>query len=150
MKLKASKADYILVVGHYPVYSVCSHGPTQTLVKHLKPLLVEYGAHYVTGHDHCMEHMVEPGKFTFVARSCYSLCCHSSLDTPVNYFLTGMGDGCCYPAINKFRTPDNILKWYISKDNNPTNAVSGFTSFEVTKSSMLVKFYDQVRTSLFF
>lgn len=60
-ELKASTADYIMVGGHYPVYSVCEHGNTDTLVVNLKPLLVQYGAHYMSGHDHCMEHFVEPG-----------------------------------------------------------------------------------------
>lgn len=53
-QLKASKADYLVVVGHYPVYSVCEHGNTDNLVTNLKPLLVQYGAHYLAGHDHCM------------------------------------------------------------------------------------------------
>lgn len=60
-QLKASTADYILVAGHYPVYSVCVHGPTQTLIDNLRPLLIQYGAHYVSGHDHCLIHLSEPG-----------------------------------------------------------------------------------------
>lgn len=49
--LVASKANYTLVVGHYPVYSVCEHGPTATLVTNLKPLLEQYQAHMFNGHD---------------------------------------------------------------------------------------------------
>eukprot|EP01035_Chromulina_nebulosa_P023116 gene23116-29953_t len=60
-KMKASTADYLLVAGHYPVYSVCQHGPTQTLITNLKPLLTQYNGHYLSGHDHCMEHIVETG-----------------------------------------------------------------------------------------
>jgi len=61
-ELAKSRADYLLVVGHYPVYSICEHGPTPTLVTHLRPLLQQYGAHYLAGHDHCMEHMIDPGE----------------------------------------------------------------------------------------
>jgi len=37
--MKESKADYLFVAGHYPVYSACSHGNTDYLVDNLKPLL---------------------------------------------------------------------------------------------------------------
>jgi len=36
--LEASTADYIIVAGHYPVYSICEHGPTSAL-ENLIPLL---------------------------------------------------------------------------------------------------------------
>jgi hypothetical protein len=51
-----STAEYLWVGGHYPVWSACSHGPTQGLVQKLKPMLEKYGAHYMSGHDHCMVH----------------------------------------------------------------------------------------------
>ena len=52
----ASDADYLIVAGHYPVYSICEHGPTSTLVDQLKPLLEKYNATaYVNGHDHCQQ-----------------------------------------------------------------------------------------------
>ena len=54
VQLAASTADYLIVAGHYPVYSVCQHGNTDNLLLNLKPLLVQYGAHYMSGHDHCM------------------------------------------------------------------------------------------------
>ena len=50
-QLASSTADYVIVGGHYPVYSLCEHGNTETLVTNLKPLLEKYGAHYLSGHD---------------------------------------------------------------------------------------------------
>ena len=81
-QMAASTADYLIVGGHFPVYSVCDHGPNPTLIEHLRPLLIQYGAHYLSGHDHCMIHMQEPGE-------------------AVNYVLSGIGDTCCYESSNK-------------------------------------------------
>jgi hypothetical protein len=111
-RLKASTADFVVLGGHYPVsvgydiipylltelvsqvYSVCQHGNTETLVTNLRPLLEKYGAHYMAGHDHCMEHFVEPGSL-------------------VNHFLSGMGDTCCYRSENKDKVPKGIHRLYI-------------------------------------
>jgi len=134
-QLSGSTADHILVGGHFPVYSVCDHGNTPTLVEHLKPLLEKYNAHYMHGHDHCMSHMKETG-------------------STVNYILTGMGDTCCYEASNKENIPADSLKFYLAKDNNGSlidgsMITAGFTSFVATKSDLIVKYYDQHGTLLF-
>jgi len=122
-EISSSTADYILVVGHYPVYSACSHGNTDTLIEHLLPLLKQYNAHYLSGHDHCMEHIVEPG-------------------VSVNHFLSGMGVECCYPLTNQRNVPKKSLRWYKALENKD-GASGGFTSFEVNKQSMNVNYYDQ-------
>ena len=60
--LAASTADYLVVAGHYPVWSVCSHGPTRVLVERLRPLLLAHKASaYFFGHDHCAQALVEGG-----------------------------------------------------------------------------------------
>ena len=122
--IKASTADYVLVAGHYPVYSVCEHGPTASLVTNLRPLLIEANAQYMCGHDHCMEHLVEPG-------------------TSVNYYLTGMGIECCYRSTNIKNVPANSLKWYMAKDTADKSVTSGFSSVSVSKTGMVVTYYDQ-------
>eukprot|EP01033_Poteriospumella_lacustris_P008306 gene8306-5994_t len=122
-QIQASTADYLLVVGHYPVYSVCEHGNNPTLIENLRPLLVQYGGQYLCGHDHCMEHLVEPG-------------------TSTNYFLSGMGAYCCYFPKNKDTVPADSLKWYMARDNAGKDS-AGFTSFQLTKKEMLVTFYNQ-------
>lgn len=44
--LNASRAHYLFVVGHYPVYSTAEHGDTHELVRDLEPLLyVDSGIH---------------------------------------------------------------------------------------------------------
>jgi hypothetical protein len=58
--LANSTADYLWVTGHYPVWSVCEHGPTQQLVDQLKPMLEQYKVTgYASGHDHCLEYLDE-------------------------------------------------------------------------------------------
>lgn len=51
-----SRADYLLVAGHHPVYSVGMHGTNHCLLQKLKPLLDEYKVTaYFSGHDHNMQ-----------------------------------------------------------------------------------------------
>lgn len=55
-QLKSSKADYLFVAGHYPVYSIAEHGSTQCLIDKLLPLLETYKATaYLCGHDHNLQ-----------------------------------------------------------------------------------------------
>lgn len=52
------RADYLLVGGHYPVYSVAEHGSTKCLVDRLFPLLHKYKVQaYLSGHDHNLQHI---------------------------------------------------------------------------------------------
>lgn len=49
-------APYLVVGGHYPIYSVAEHGPTQCLIDRLRPLLYKYNATtYLCGHDHNLQ-----------------------------------------------------------------------------------------------
>ena len=55
--LEASTADWIIVVGHHPVWSVGEYGPTWPLVERLAPMMESAGvALYICGHEHQMEH----------------------------------------------------------------------------------------------
>ena len=53
------------------MWSVAEHGPTQVLVRTLKPMLEKYGvAAYYCGHDHNLQHLT---------------------DSPVEYYVVGAG-----------------------------------------------------------
>eukprot|EP01032_Pedospumella_encystans_P016452 gene16452-18775_t len=91
-QMQASTAQYLLVGGHYSLYSVCDHGNSQNLITNLQPLLQRYGAHYLSGHDHCMESMLHEG---------------------VHYIVSGMGDTCCYEASKLDTVPADSVLWYM-------------------------------------
>lgn len=60
--LRASTATFLVVAGHYPVWSICEHGPTSQMVSDVKPLLEQYHVTaFIAGHDHCMESFVDSG-----------------------------------------------------------------------------------------
>jgi len=131
--LAQSKAQYLLVGGHYPVYSVCDHGNNVFLIENLKPLLEKYGAHYFSGHDHCAEHL---------------------LDNSVNYWLNGMGRGCCYDITKVAGVPSGSLLWVFGAppgsqidDDGVEQGINGtvgsFTSIVATSSALQVTFYNQ-------
>ena len=140
-QLKGSTADYIIVAGHYPVYSVCSHGNTEMLIVNLAPLLNQYGAHYMSGHDHCGEHIVMPG-------------------TSANYWLNGMANGCCYQNTNMADVPGEALLYLIA-DTGPKKidddgieegvdgTIGGFSTVIATSTSMTVTYYNQNGTVLY-
>ncbi len=58
-ELAQSRARWKIVVGHHPVFSGGSHGPTWPLVDNLKPILERHGVQaYLCGHNHNLEHIV--------------------------------------------------------------------------------------------
>lgn len=88
-QLRGSQADWIVVVGHHPVFSSGQHGDTPGLLQRLLPLLEHYGVDlYISGHDHDQQLLISGG---------------------TKYMLTGSG--------SKLRPgPDNAdhskLHWY--------------------------------------
>ncbi len=114
-QLNASQADFLWVMGHYPVYSAGSDGTTRVLVDRLLPLLKAHGAHYVSGHDHMHEHILDEG---------------------VNMFVTGPGKMCCYDPVHLDSVPAGTLQFMVSGANGqgkgvgpkPESMESGFST----------------------
>jgi len=66
--LYSSKADWLVVCGHYPIFSGGEHGSTPSLVSRVKPLLERYGVDaYLSGHDHTLQHLSEGGVEYYVS-----------------------------------------------------------------------------------
>lgn len=93
-QLKYSQDDYLLVGGHFPVWSIAEHGPTDCLVDRLKPLLEKYKASsYICGHDHNLQHIKEQ-------------------DSDVHYFVIGAANFVKDDVRHKHSVPDDSLKFY--------------------------------------
>ncbi|KAK2153471.1 hypothetical protein LSH36_296g04043 [Paralvinella palmiformis] len=74
--LATSKADYLIVTGHYPVYSIAEHGPTFCLLDRMMPLLHKYKVTaYLSGHDHNLQHLAT-----------------TAFNATVDYFISGAAD----------------------------------------------------------
>src|SRR3569623_283671 len=82
----------------------------------------QYNAHYINGHDHCMEH-IKPD------------------NSNVNHYLVGMGMMCCYDASNAASVPSGALKWYTAADNAGLSIRGGFAAFSINKGIGFVYHY---------
>ena len=127
-QLTTSTADFLWVAGHYPIYSAGSDGTTPLLVTKLLPLLQQFNAHYISGHDHMHEHIVVEG---------------------VNMFVTGPGKMCCYDPIKLDTVPVGAIQFMVTGVNGQgmgvgpkpkTAMLSGFSSME---------FDDDVRITMY-
>lgn len=121
--LSSSTADWIIVAGHYPVWSIAEHGPTQTLVERLRPLLQKYNvSSYICGHDHNLQHIQET-------------------TNPVDYFVAGAGHLTDPSVAHMDDIPANSLKFHygvidILHDHG------GYTTVGVVNNTMTTTFYD--------
>lgn len=53
-----STADWLIVVGHYPIYSGGEHGNTKELDQNLLPMMKKANVDmYLCGHDHTLQHL---------------------------------------------------------------------------------------------
>lgn len=127
--LAASTADYLVVAGHYPVWSICEHGPTSLLVSTLKPMLQQYKATaYLAGHDHCAEYIDE--------------------GLGVQYHGLGAAHGCDNSTAHASAIPAGALKYHFlapntNDDNDDFNAkVGAFGVITVDKTSFVVQHLD--------
>ncbi|KAL1005810.1 hypothetical protein UPYG_G00064250 [Umbra pygmaea] len=124
-RIARSKADFLLVAGHYPVWSVSEHGPTSCLVKRLRPLLVKYKATaYLCGHDHNLQYLQESG---------------------VGYVVSGAGNFLDPDTRHWNHVPKDTLKFFTGQ----ASTLGGFVHAEVTEDKMTLTYLQARGTSLY-
>jgi hypothetical protein len=126
--ISESTADFLLVGGHYPVYSACDHGNSQNLIDNLQPLLVQYEAHYLVrmSNETCKNEfpnflcslvtIIAWNTFRRTVNLQYSFVSisdlYASLLSGVHYFLSGAGHSCCYESSNSAGVPEGYTLRY--------------------------------------
>lgn len=124
--LAGSKADYLLVGGHYPVWSIAEHGPTQCLVSLLKPLLEKYEVtSYICGHDHNLQHLDD--------------------DSGVQYIVTGCANFVNPSKEHLANVPKGSSKFFWADKTK----FGGFATFSATPTLLDVTFVDSTGASLY-
>mmetsp|Transcript_967 Transcript_967/g.2409 ORF Transcript_967/g.2409 Transcript_967/m.2409 type:complete len:467 (-) Transcript_967:197-1597(-) len=134
-ELSTSTADYLWVSGHFPIWSLGIDGSTPCLIERLAPLLRRYGAHYISGHDHNLEHIH-----------------HEGLDA----FVVGAGKECCYPAVNLDMVPPDSARFYVAGANGsesrtklPFPVLGGFSSLTFGAEMAVVTLHAHDGTALY-
>jgi len=149
-RLAKSKADYLLVAGHYPVWSISEHGPTNCLLKSLRPLLKKFKATaYLCGHDHNLQVGIQEtfDQFSF---SRY-LTCASTLpfqyikESGIGYVVSGAGNFMDPDVRHRNQVPRGYLKFF----NGDAGTLGGFAHMEVNKKQLTVTFIQARGTSLY-
>lgn len=55
-----NKTPYVIVAGHYPIWSTVNYEPNKCLIQKLRPLLHHYKVNaYISGHDHSIQHITD-------------------------------------------------------------------------------------------
>lgn len=122
-QLEGSAADFLIVGGHYPVWSAGEHGPTAQLVERLRPLLIANNVSaYLAGHDHCAEAFVDEG---------------------VHHHGVGGAHLLNFGAQNARALPDGILAMYLASEVWPANYFKGtFAALSLGTRALRVTHYD--------
>ncbi|XP_040096547.1 tartrate-resistant acid phosphatase type 5 [Oryx dammah] len=125
-QLAAAKEDYVLVAGHYPVWSIAEHGPTHCLVKQLLPLLTAHKVTaYLCGHDHNLQYLQDENGLGFV--------------------LSGAGNF-MDPSKKHMR---KVPKGYLRFHHGAENSLGGFAYVEISPKEMSVTYIEASGKSLF-
>ncbi|KAM9312062.1 tartrate-resistant acid phosphatase type 5 [Gastrophryne carolinensis] len=125
-KLESAKEDYLLVAGHYPVWSVAEHGPTHCLLHHVEPLLKKYKATaYFCGHDHNMQYLQD--------------------DSNIGYVLSGAGNF----MENSRKHDDDVPQGYLRFFQGEEETMGSFAYVKITAKEMTITYIQSGGKSLF-
>lgn len=124
---------YVLVAGHFPVWSVAEHGPTACLVNKLRPLLHKYKVSaYLCGHDHNIAHISD----TF-------------MDSRVEYVVTGAAGYIQNTTDHLNAVPPNSLKFFWGGKGKNGLVNGAFALFEASPLNLTMTFFESDGKSLY-
>ncbi|XP_068720388.1 tartrate-resistant acid phosphatase type 5-like [Montipora capricornis] len=125
--LKSSTAHYVIVGGHFPVWSIAEHGPTQCLVERLKPLLEKYNVTaYISGHDHNLQHLKEQ-------------------NSSVEYFVVGCAGKMDTSRSHRDAVPGGSSRFFWAEPSKD----GGFALVRAAVSNMTLEFVDAHESMLY-
>lgn len=124
--LQTAKEDYLLVVGHYPVWSIAEHGPTHCLLNHVEPLLKKYKATaYLSGHDHNVQYLQD--------------------DSGIGYVLSGAGNFFENSRKHEAKVPMGYLRFFLGEGS----PMGSFVYIKITAKKMDITYIQAGGKSLF-
>ncbi|CAH1773161.1 unnamed protein product [Owenia fusiformis] len=127
-QLQNSKADWIIMAGHHPVFSTGSHGSSSTMYRDVLPLMEKYKvALYLAGHDHNYEHLR-------VSRTL-------SGKSPITDLVVQGGGGKSRRTTRGTRGKEQMTKHGVK--SYKFDAAYGFCGVELTETRLYVKFIDE-------
>jgi len=128
-ELAKSKADYLFVVGHYPIYTT-SERPIKCLAKKLDPLLRKHKVNaYMSGHDHNLQHHYDDG---------------TKSGAKMHYIVSGAGSRTGMWGV-KMNPPNIKRQYFYPKLAVPISefglGIGGFVGFSVTATNATLSLY---------
>ncbi|XP_043940803.1 tartrate-resistant acid phosphatase type 5-like [Protopterus annectens] len=116
-KLKDCRSEFLIVAGHYPVWSIGHHGPTNCLIQILRPLLKKYKVTaYFSGHDHNLQLIKE--------------------DDGIAYIVSGSGNFVDKSVAHEYEVPHNWLHFF----NANISTLGGFVHVKTTSEEMIITY----------
>lgn len=127
----ATSVPYIIVSGHFPVWSIAEHGPTKCLVEQLRPLLHKYGASaYLCGHDHNLQHIQD-----------------EYLGRTVDFVVSGASNFIDDNTTHTNAIPSDSLKFHWADKSKVVNG--GFVVAQATRKNITMTFYETTGKTLY-
>lgn len=122
--IEAQDYPYIIVAGHFPVWSIAEHGPTKCLVDRLRPLLHKYRVSaYMCGHDHNLQHINT-----------------NYLNSTVDYLLIGASNFVDNSTDHMNSIPEGSLKFHWADSKQVVNGGFGLT--KINRNNMTVTYFE--------